>query len=168
MYKIIFMTGWALTCFWACDATPACPFKPMPIFESGLPHVKIYNFEKQGTQSLESLYLDADVHIEIYQNVCPSTTQEFKFMVKGDFRHFPDSMWMKEAVRQFVFLSSLSPKQKALKDWADIVELRRGDMKLGEEREVQPGVFVKIDKVVGPDRGDLLVTLIEKEHTSSE
>jgi hypothetical protein len=146
----------------ACNNSPACPYKPTPIFEAGLPHIKIYNFEKQGSQSLESLYLDTDVHLEIYQNVCPSTTQEFKFMVKGDFRTFPDSNWMKEAVRQMVFLSSLSPKQNALKEWADIVELRRGDMRLGEEREVQPGIFVKIDKVVAPDRGDLLVTLMDK------
>jgi hypothetical protein len=146
----------------ACNNQPACPYKPTAIFEANLPHVRQYNFEKQGSESLESLYLDSDVHLEIYQNVCPSTVQEFKFMVRGDFATFADSMWMKEAARQMVFLSTFSPKQKALKEWADIIELRRTDMRLGEDREVQPGVFVRVDKVLSPEKSTLLVTLSEK------
>jgi hypothetical protein len=146
----------------ACQNEATCKYKPEPIFDKSLPHVEQYNFEKEGSQSLESLFLDTKVLLEIYQNVCPSTTQEYKFTVQGDFSQMADSLWMKEAVRQMVYLSSFSPKQRALKDWADVIEQRRGEMRIGEEREIEPGIFVKIDRVVSPEKGVLLLTLAQK------
>lgn len=141
----------------ACGGEKKCPYKPTPIFEKDLPHVAQYNFEVQGQESLESLLLDTEVLLEIYQKVCETSLQEYKFTVQGDFSQMPDSMWMKEAARQLVFLSTLSPKQRALKDWGDMIELRRPDMKLGENREVQPGFFVKIDRIVSPEKSALLI-----------
>jgi hypothetical protein len=38
----------------------------------------------------------------------------------------------------------------------------RGDMKLGEDREVAPGVFVRVDRVISPEQGVLLVVLSQK------
>jgi hypothetical protein len=146
-----------MAAFYACKSTQNCKYKPAPIFEKGLPHVVQYNFEKQGTQSLESLQLDTGVLLEIGQEVCESSKQEYRFTVKGDYTRFADSLWMKEATRELVFLSALSPKQVGLKSWADIIEQRRQDMKLGQDREVQPGIFVRVDKVVSPDQSTLIV-----------
>lgn len=139
-----------------------CSYKPAPIFEQGLPHIEQYNYEVQGQESMESMLLDTKTMLEIYQNVCESSFQEYKFTVKGDFKTFPDSLWIREASRQLVFLSTLSPKQRSLKDWADIIELRRSDMRLGEKREVQPGIYVTVDKVLSPDQGQLLVTFSQE------
>ena len=104
--------------FVACESETKCQYKPEPIFEEGLPHVVQYNFEKQGNQSLESLLLDSNVLLEISQDVCNQSSQEFRFTVQGDFSRFPDSLWIKEAVRQLVFLSTFSPKQAILKNWS--------------------------------------------------
>jgi hypothetical protein len=142
----------------ACQTNKKCKYKPAPIFEKNLPHIVQYNYEVQGQQSLESMLLDTGVLLEIGQDVCESTKQEYRFVVKGDFSQFADSLWLREATRQLVFLSSFSEKQMALKAWADIIELRRSDMKLGEDREVQPGVFVRVDKVLSPEQSTLLVT----------
>jgi hypothetical protein len=139
-----------------------CPYKPEAIFAKDLPHIQQYNFEKEGHESMESMLLDTDVLLEIYQNVCEQTMQEYKFTVKGDFATYPDSLWLREASRQLVFLSSLSEKQRGLKDWGDIIEMRRSDMKLGELREVQPGIFVKVDRIVSPDQGVLLLTFSQQ------
>jgi hypothetical protein len=141
----------------ACQRTKTCKYKPEPIFEKGLPHVIQYNFEKQGTQSLESLLLDTGVLLEIGQDVCEATKQEYRFIVKGDYSKFPDSLWLKEASKELVFISALSPKQSGLKAWADIIEQRRQDMKIGQDREVEPGIFVRVDKVVSPDQSTLIV-----------
>lgn len=146
----------------ACENQPTCKFKPEPIFSKDLPHVVQYNFEKEGSQSLESLMLDRGILLEVGQEVCGDTQQEFRFNVKGDFNTMPDSFWLKEASRQFVFLSSFSPKQAALKDWGDIIELRRPDMKLGLPHEVQPGVFIRVDRVVSPEEATLSVVFSQK------
>lgn len=153
----------ALSLWWAaCRNEATCKYKPEPIFDKNLPHIVQYNFEKEGSQSLESLLLDRGVLLEISQEVCPSTRQEYRFKVQGDFAALPDSFWMKEATRQLVFLSSFSPKQAALKDWADIIEQRRTEMRLGEDREVQPGIFVRVDRVLSPQEGTLVLVFSQK------
>lgn len=146
----------------SCKNKPACKFKPEPIFSKDLPHIVQYNFEKEGSQSLESLLLDRGVLLEIGQEVCGETKQEYRFTVKGDYAAQPDSFWLKEASRQFVFLSTFSPKQASLKDWADIIEARRTDMRLSQEREMQPGIFVRIDRVLSPEEATLLVVFSQK------
>ena len=77
--------------------------------------------------------------------------------MKGNFSQFPDSLWLKEATRQLVFLSTFSPKQAAFKAWADVIELRRADMRLGEDREVEPGVFVRVDRILSPEESTLVL-----------
>lgn len=146
----------------SCQTPKTCKYKPAPVFEAGLPHVLQYNFEIQGQQSLESLLLDTNVLLEISQDVCTETRQEYRFKVQGDYSQYPDSLWLKEATRQLVFLSSFSPKQAPLKAWADIIEMRRSEMKLGEDREMEPGVFVRVDRVVSPDQSTLLLVFSQK------
>jgi hypothetical protein len=136
-----------------------CPYKPAPIFEKGLPHIVQYNFERQGNQSLESLLLDTGVLLEIGQDVCETTRQEYRFIVKGDYSQYPDSLWFKEAARQMVYLSTLSPKQAALKAWGDVLETARNEMHLGEQKEIQPGVFLRLDKVVSPEESTLVLLM---------
>jgi hypothetical protein len=152
----------ALFLLLACENKPTCKYKPEPIFARDLPHVVDYNFEKEGSQSLESVMLDRGILLEVGQEVCGDTKQEFRFIVKGDFAAQPDSFWLKEASRQFVFLSSFSPKQAALKDWGDIIELRRTEMSIGQAREVQKGVFVRVDRVVSPEEAILTVVFSQK------
>lgn len=148
--------------FISCKNEKTCKYKPAPVFEAGLPHVLQYNFEKQGTQSLESLLLDTNVLLEISQDVCEQTRQEYRFTVPGNFSQYADSLWLKEATRQLVFLSSFSRKQAPLKAWADVIEARRSEMKLGEDREVEPGVFVRIDRIVSPERSTLILVFSQK------
>lgn len=152
-----------LLVFPACQSEKKCKYKPAPIFEAGLPHIQQYNFEVQGQESLESLLLDTGVLLEIGQKVCETTQQEYRFIAKGDHTAFADSLWLKEAARQFVFLSTISPKQASLKAWADVIEAGRKEMKLGEEKMVQPGVYLRIDRVVNPEESTLQVLLGSKE-----
>lgn len=152
----------ALLVFFSCETPQTCKYKPAPVFEAGLPHVQQYNFEVQGQQSLESLLLDTNVLLEISQDVCTETRQEYRFRVQGDYSQFPDSLWLREASRQLVFLSSFSEKQAPLKAWADVIESRRADMKLGEDREVEPGVFVRVDRIVSSGESTLVMVFSQK------
>ncbi len=158
----VFITFSLLLPLFSCNNQKTCKYKPAPIFEAGLPHVLQYNFEKQGSQSLESLMLDTNVLLEINQDVCEQTRQEYRFTVQGDYSKFPDSLWLKEASRQLVFLSSFSPKQAPLKAWADIIETRRPDMRLGEDNEVDKGVFVRVDRIVSPEKSTMIVVFSQQ------
>lgn len=146
----------------SCKNQAVCKYKPEPIFAKDMPHIVQYNFEKEGSQSLESVMLDRGILLEIGQDVCEKTKQEYRFTVKGDFTAQPDSFWLKEASREFVYLSSFSPKQAGLKDWGDMIEQRRADMALGKEHEVQPGVFVRIDRVSNVDESTLTVVFSQQ------
>jgi hypothetical protein len=157
-----YITFSAMLLFSACQSKPTCKYKPEPIFAKDLPHIVQYNFEKEGSQSLESIMLDRGILLEVGQEVCGDTQQEFRFTVKGDYSAQPDSFWLKEASRQFVFLSSFSPKQAALKDWGDIIEQRRAEMLIGQAREVQPGVFIRVDRVVNREESTLSVVFSQK------
>jgi hypothetical protein len=154
--------GFSLMAPMGCLSGDSCKYKPAPVFEAGLPHVTEYHFEKKGNQSLESLMLDTGVLLEINQDICNESRQEYRFNVKGNFSQFPDSLWLKEATRQLVFLSTFSAKQAAFKAWADVIELRRADMRLGEDREVEPGVFVRVDRVLSPEESTLVLVFSQK------
>ena len=145
-----------------CQTQATCKYKPAPVFESGLPHVTDYHFEKKGTQSLESLMLDTGVLLEVNQDICNESRQEYRFNVKGNYTQFPDSLWLKEASRQLVFLSTFSAKQSALKAWADVIEQRRSEMRLGEDREMEPGIFIRVDRVVSPEESTLVLVFSQK------
>jgi hypothetical protein len=143
--------------FQACASEKKCPYKPEAIFSSDLPRVRQYNFERKGQQSLESLLLDSGVLVEIGQDICESSRQEYRFIVRGDYAAYADSLWMKEASRQLLYLSALSENQSALKNWADALEMLRPQMKIGEALTVQPGIQIKVDKVVSPGQSTLIV-----------
>ncbi len=150
--------------FSACREEPKnCRFgKPKPIFSNDLPRVKAHEFEGKTTTSEERVAFDTGLELEIVQSGCETIRQEFRFFTAGDYRTFADSVWMKEAVRQLVFLSSLSPKQAQLRPWADAIEESRHSMKLGEEKALQPGILAKIDRVVGADRATLVLVLSQE------
>jgi hypothetical protein len=147
----------------ACKSTPEkCKYKPVAIFSNGLPHVQQYNYEVQGHQSMESILLDTGILLEVGQDVCASTRQEFRFTVPGDRSAYPDSLWLKEAARQMVFLSSFSPQQAPLRTWGDMIEEVRLQMRLGEALEVQPGITVQVDRITGKDQSTLQVILAQE------
>ena len=161
-YLIVFA---ALASVFACEKKQSCKYRPAPIFSTGLPYVDQYNFEQKGRQSLESLILSTGVILEVFQDVCDQTRQEYRFTVPTSGEQYaqrPDSLWMKEAGRQLFFLSTLSDKQAALRNWADALEVARPEMKLGEPYEVDTGISIMVDRVLSPDHSTLLVVFYQQ------
>jgi hypothetical protein len=148
-----------------CNSGGVCKYRPAPIFGEGLPYVVQYHYEVNGRQSMESLMLETGVLLDVYQDVCDATRQEYRFTVPGKaekYRAQADSTWMMEATRQLVFLSTLSPQQAPLKAWADVIEASRAGMKLGEDFEVQEGITIRIDRVIAEDNTTLLLVFSQE------
>jgi hypothetical protein len=132
------------------------------MFSPDLKHVSQHLFEKKDGESLESIIFDSGVALEVEQTGCDEIRQEFRFTALGNRQNAPDSTWAKEAVRQLVFLSSLGPKQKPLKMWADALEQVRPELKLGEAFTLETGISVRVDKIVSPEQSVILLVLSQK------
>ncbi|MGI9158500.1 MAG: hypothetical protein ACR2K1_01975 [Saprospiraceae bacterium] len=156
---IVLVTGYR------CETAERCKYRPAPIFEAGLPNVDRYQYEQKGRQSLESLALSTGVLLDIFQDVCDQTRQEYRFTVPApgaQYAQRPDSLWMKEASRQLFFLSTLSPKQAPLRAWADALEKARPDMKLGAPYSIGEGITISVDRVLGAEQSTLLVVFYQE------
>ena len=165
MKHILFFIGLVAVVFACKNGSEKCKFgQPTAIFSADLPHVSSHNFQQKGNESLESLMFDTGIALEIEQSGCEEMQQAFRFTALGDRRSMPDSMWVKEAVRQLVYLSSLGKKQGPLRLWADALEAARPSLKLGETFPIEAGVGVKVDKIVSPDQSVLLLTLSQMQH----
>jgi hypothetical protein len=145
-----------------CAGEQKCPFRPSPIFSAGLPRVVQYQFEEQGRYSLESVLFDNGVLLEVEQDICTNSVQDYRFKVMGDYSAYPDSLWLREAVLQFNFLSRLSETHTPLRMWAARIDEVRSDMKLGREAEIAENIFVKVDRIVGPEASTLLVQFAQR------
>jgi hypothetical protein len=160
--NIVIVTLSILMLVFACKGNKKCPYKPAPVFKAGLPHIQQYKFEQQGPFSLESLLLDTQVLLELEQDVCERTRQEYRFTVQGDYSKFPDSLWVKESVRQMTFLSTFSPEQAPLRAWASVIERNRANIRLGEDTPVEEGVTVRVDRIISPDKTVLRLVLAQQ------
>lgn len=155
----------ALISCYRCETSARCKYRPAPIFEAGLPNVDRYQYEQKGRQSLESLALSTGVLLDVFQDVCDQTRQEYRFTVPApgvQYVQRPDSLWMKEASRQLFFLSTLSPKQAALRNWADALETARPEMKLGAPYSISTGITITVDRVLGAEQSTLLVIFYQE------
>lgn len=160
-------SSWILLTFLAlglasCKDNSKCRYKPAPIFAPDLPYVVQYNYEVQGQQSLESVMLENQVLLEVYQDVCNTSRQEYRFTVAGDRSSYADSLWMKEATRQLFFLSTMSPQQAPLKAWADVIEKSRSNMHLGVPLEIDQGISVQIDRILSPEKSTLVLVFSQQ------
>ncbi len=155
-------------CVWAAvgcgNSTKECVLgKPQAIFSSDMAGIAQHHFERVEQESLEELILERGVYVTIRQSGCEKLKQEFQFKVQGDYTAVADSMWFKEAVRQFYHLGNLSDKTAGLKMWASAIELARSEMRLAEPKQVEDGIYVQVDKIVGPEESTLRVILSQQK-----
>ncbi len=145
----------------ACKDAQKCPYRPSAILEAGLPHLTRYHFENNGKFSSEKATLDYGVELEIEQEICQNTRQEYRFTVRGDYARFPDSLWVREAASQLQRLSLLSPKQSPLSAWAQAIDNRRPEFRLGEPLTIEQGISIRIDRVLSPEKTTLQVVFLQ-------
>jgi hypothetical protein len=140
-----------------------CPLgAPQPIFAPEMAGVAKHHFESAGQESLEELILERGVYLKIHQTGCDKLKQDFQFKVQGDYATYPDSLWLREAVRQFYHLGNLSEKTAGLKMWASAIEAARGEMRLAEPKQVDEGIYIQVDKIIGSSESTLRVVFSQQ------
>ncbi len=152
---------------WAqCASSPSDPFancrggKPKAVFEGAYAAIDSQHFEIRGMEGIERVWFANGVELELIQAGCEKVRQIFQFELPGQFEETEN--WILLSASQFQFLSSISERHFELGMWGQAIQQHVGSLFLGEKIMLQPGFFIKIDKVRGTDKATLIVELSEE------
>lgn len=165
-------------CFFACftmavlascggapgqDAFADCRYgAPEPIFHASLPAVARHDFQLLKGQGIEQLAFKDGLELEVLQSGCEYIEQEFRFRQAGKFQKAPPDFWIDEAARIFNRLGSLGPEYLSYYSLAQAIDEQAGRIRLGQDIELQPGFFFKMEPISAADETTLVVRLSER------
>ena len=151
----------------SCGDSPSDPWadcklpKPTAIFANNN-NVTNHQFNIKGLLGTETATFRNGVDLELIQSGCEKINQEFKFKFAGKHADKNADFWVKEAITQFRYMAGLSPNLVHFGDWASAIEVNASKLKMGQETEVAPTIYITIDKIVSSDVTLLLVLLSNK------
>lgn len=154
----------------SADVFEDCRYSaPKPIFKDGLESVSTHHFQLEKEKAVESLAFDDGLQLLILQTGCDYIRQEFRFEWDGGRKGAPDSFWIGEAADKFYRLGSLGPAYIVYHSIARALEERNGEIRLGQNIELQAGFYVKVDNLNSRGRGALLaISLSEQPLVSAQ
>ncbi len=147
---------------WQCsnDSKPTCKFgHPEPIFSKDFKKVSGHKFELKGQEAYENVLFQNGLKLEIIQSGCEQINQAFHFLLPGDFSKESPDFWKEVAIQNFGYLSTVSDKHMSLHHLSNSIRDSYHDIKLGQTIKLQEGYFLKIDKVLSPETGILILEL---------
>ena len=141
-------------------STENCRFgQPTAIFNDSMPTVKKHVFTIKDGTGIEYVAFENKLLVEIEQSGCNELHQQFTFVLMGDFKAADDATWIDLSVKFFEDFAHISPQLMPFKAWADEISRAKDKLRLSEALEIQPKIHVRLDKIVGNDRGTLVVQL---------
>lgn len=135
--------------------------EPEAIFNASLPGVIEHDFRLKTKEGVERLRFDSGKELTIVQAGCDSIRQDFQFYLPGSFPKADSGYWVEKAVEEFQQLGRLGNEYMMFSSWAQAIAAAGASLQLTESIEIQPGFYVRIDRVVSQDHANLLVTLSE-------
>lgn len=167
--NIIYILSFLSLLFFSCENSSSekdnfkdCKYgQPTAIFSTDLPEVKKHQFKVKGKEGIELVSFANEMDLELIQSGCQKSTQDFNFSIPGKFEG-DATYWVNEAIKQFQYLGNLGEKFAVLSFWGQAIEAKKKHFNLGQQVEVQPGFYVKINKVVSSDFVIITVKLFEK------
>ncbi len=142
--------------------------RPEAIFNEEMDEVIKHQFRIKQKEGIEHVSFADGMELTIFQSGCDYIKQQFQFEIAAD-KDTIDTKnteyWIAQSINSFQKLGSLGPQFFSYSSWAQAIAERAADFKLAEFLEVQPGFFVKIDRIESADTNTLLVTLSEEPET---
>jgi len=135
--------------------------KPEAIFSESLAEVEEHSFKIRKKEGIEQLRFKSGKELTIIQSGCDSIRQEFQFNLPGSFPKGDAEYWVAKAVEEFQQLGAMGPQYMMFSSWAQAIAAQAEHIQLTESNEIQPGFFVRIDRVLSQGDANLLVTLSE-------
>ena len=136
--------------------------QPIAIFNSALPGLASHQFDLEMTTSTEILQFKDGLELTLVQSGCDDRIQEFQFKLMGNYQDQPNEFWIEQTLDLLQKLGRLGPDYQVFNAWAEALDLQGDQIRLAQSTEVQPGFFVRIDKILSQDHAILLLILSEK------
>ena len=137
--------------FYQCadNSSADCRYgSPKAIFSDALPSIVRHEFKADGQQAQERVQFDNGLALELLQSGCNSIQQEFRFVQALQEESLPrDSYWLEQAANLLKYLSNLSEEHVSFGQWAQLIDTQKENLKLGQKMEVQPQIFVRVDRI---------------------
>ncbi|MFK8008410.1 MAG: hypothetical protein AB8H03_18780 [Saprospiraceae bacterium] len=148
--------------FTSCQEEQKCKFKINPIFTSTTSQITNHSFDHKGTKATEKATFPNGVRLELFQTICNDSQQEYHFFIKGDFRNKLDEFWINQAAEQFFNMARSAKEVEGVSAFGVLIQNDPKIFPLGEKVGIQDGIFVKIDKLVGIEESQVIVTVSQE------
>ena len=151
----------AVVFFYGCrgQQEQKCKYNPEPVFNSAWAKVSDYSFEKNGTKAIEKVTFPSGVRLELFQTICNDTQQEYHFYMQGDYRNKPNEFWVEQAANRFFEMATIAEEVKGIAAWGIQIQKEPDRYILGEKINIENGISIKIDKLVGTNDAQVIITI---------
>ncbi|MFK7984222.1 MAG: hypothetical protein AB8G86_29885 [Saprospiraceae bacterium] len=140
-----------------------CKFgAPKAIFNPQIPKVTQHTFQLNAQSAVEKVQFDGGIALELIQSGCEKPKQEFQFTIPTSTSNFKDEDWLAMGVDLLGFMGSTDPGLQPFLLWQGALKDKIGQLKIGLPHQLEPGFFVKIDKVAAADSGLLILSLYQE------
>lgn len=136
--------------------------KPEAIFKLPNDRILDHTFEVQGIEGIEEVVFTNQQSLTVIQSGCDYITQEFQIKLSGNLRNQEHTFWINQSIGFFQFLGGLGSQYLVFNAWSQAIHELKDQIQLGAFQEIQPGYFVKIDRILSSDHAILMLTLTEK------
>lgn len=134
---------------------------PTPIFKEQLPaYIAARNFTITSTAGVEVVKLTNGTTLQIEQTGCNDIKQEFSFIYTDEkFKQYSDALWIQNAIDEFRKIGSFSSNFQPFTLWGNALDAFKDGIKIGEQKELEKGFFMKIDKIISDKECTMIVTV---------
>lgn len=136
--------------------------KPEAIFSQTLPGVTLHVFSEFDQEAVERVVFKDSLEFTLTQSGCDHVRQLFEVKMLGNYQNRAPIFWVLESLELLQRLSNMGPAFQTFAVWAQSIETIKEEIKLSESTQVQPGFFVKIDRVLSEQNATLVLTLSDE------
>lgn len=159
-YKFIFPL--LLLFILSCQNEQKCQYNPEPVFNPEWTTISNHSFDREGIHATEKVTFQDGVRLELFQTICNNTKQEYHFHLVGDLKNQPEGFWIAETANQFYKMASVGKEVEGIAQWAMVIQQQAETFTLGEKKEIQDGISIKIDKLLGTSDAELIITIAQE------
>ena len=132
---------------------------PQAIFKKGVEGISNHRFKLSGRNSEESMVFADSAMVSIFQSGCDKIAQEFVFTLPTSPTKISRSVL---AVDRLAYMARLGPDYMTFGSWAQAIDGLQKEFAQNNTVEVEPGLFIGLDKIDSSEKTTLIIKLFQK------
>lgn len=132
---------------------------PTPVFSTSNKAIETTAFEVVDRKGIENVIFKNKLKLELVQSGCNEVKQDFTFIVPMVNKSADQQFWLYQAEQLLRFLGNSDMSLVQFGEWSNVIKELIPEMYLGQEKEIQTGYFVTIDKIDGGEETIIKIVL---------